>query len=406
VIHAPGQLERPGAVAAVPAIAVSTWRRLAIAASGLAATGIMALPASPIGQYFSLPAQLTDYGTHAQRAAELLEGGIAFPHFLWHAVVVAAHAVAPWLDWMEAARVIVVLSYGLQGVVLAWVITTMVAAPRHGFHTLCIVLLTLLVVTAAPVTVFNWRDGGLYYGYLNMESYASPTQALLKPLALLAFALTLRGFAARAGDLRSGLALGTVVVLSALAKPSFLICLVPAVVVLGGTRRLTGQAVHLVYLVGGCIVPSIGVLAWQYLAYFAPGGSSSIVVAPLLVMGYYSDWLAPKFLMSILLPSTVVLAYAREALADSTLRLAWLLFVFAAAYTYLLAETREPLAGNFAWAGQIGTYLLFVTSTVFALRRWTPGWRSAACALAFGLHAASGVFFYLFPMTWGTLPAR
>ena len=67
-------------------------------------------------------------------------------------------------------------------------------------------------------------------------------------------------------------------------------------------------------------------------------------------------------------------------------------------YTYLLAETRDPLAGNFAWTGQIATYLLFVASTVFVLRHWAV-WvgEPLLCAVAFSLHAASGVLFFVLP---------
>ncbi len=264
-------------------------------------------------------------------------------------------------------------------------------------------MLSLACVIAAPVTILTWREYALYFGYLNMESYASPTQALLKPLALLVFALTARGLVS-GGSLRDGIVLFVTVVLSALVKPSLLLCMLPATCMLGASRWLGGTRHHLAYLVGAVVVPSVAILTWQYLFYFGSGERSAIVFAPFLVMGYYATGLGPKFLMSIVLPLTVLLVYGRQVLGLPAMQLVWVQFAIAVACTYLLAETREPLAGNFAWTGQIATYLLFVASAVFAMRRWAAGWASAVCAVAFSLHVASGVLFFVYPTAWGAVP--
>jgi hypothetical protein len=361
----------------------------------------MAAPSSPIARYFSLTTP-TDYLTHAQLASTILSEGIYFPHFLWHVLVVAVHVAAPWLSWMDAAKGVVLVSYGLQGAVLAWVIATRVGAPRHVSHLSGIVLLTLLFVTAAPVTILTWREGAFYFGYLNMESYASPTHALLKPLALVTFVLTVNGLIDR-GNRRDGAVLAAASLLSALAKPSLTICLLPATVVLSAWRWVTGQRQSKVYLAVALVTPSVLVVAWQYWLYFGQEGSR-IIFAPLLVMGYYAGGLAVKFAMSIVLPLTVLLVYRRQALSDTAIQLAWLQFALAASFTYLLAESREPLAGNFAWTGQIAVYLLFVTSAIFALGRQASRLASAACLIAFALHVVSGILFFLYPFDWGRVP--
>ncbi|HEU4687582.1 MAG TPA: hypothetical protein VFS23_04425 [Vicinamibacterales bacterium] len=374
---------------------------VAMTASGCAAAALVAAPSSPVAQYFSRTTP-TDYLTHAQLASEILSEGIRFPHFLWHVLVVAVHTAAPWLSWMDAAQGVVVVSYGLQGAALAWVIATHVGSPRHVSHLLGVVLLTLLFVTAAPVTILTWREEAFYFGYLNMESYASPTHALLKPLALVTFVLTCNGFSDRANR-RDGIVLASTSVLSALAKPSLTICLLPAAVALSAWRWLRGQRQSIEYLALALVTPSALVVAWQYWLYFGQEGSR-IMFAPLLVMGYYANGLAAKFVMSILLPLTVLLVYRREALRDPAIQLAWLQFALAASYTYLLAESREPLAGNFAWTGQIATYLLFVTSAVFALGRQTRSLGSVVCVVAFAFHVISGILFFLYPFDWGRVP--
>ena len=371
-------------------------------ASCVAVAILMAVPWSPVTRYFSLPASSTDIGTHVQLAEEILANGIVFPHFLWHILVVAVHAVAPRLSWMDAAWIVVVASYALQGALLA-VIVTRVFPPTKKSDSLAIVCLTLLFVIAAPVTILTWREWALYYGYLNMDPYNSPTHALLKPLAIVAFGLTAKAFA-DGGNLRDGLLVSAAVALSALAKPSLTICLVPATVVLAAWYRAGGRTVPVAYLCGAIVVPALAVLAWEYLSYFAPGARSSIVVAPFLVMAHYATDLGPKFFMSILLPLAVLFVYGRQVFDDPAMQLAWIQFGFAVAYTYLLAETRDPLAGNFAWTGQISNYVLFIASAVFVLRHRGTRARTMPCAVAFGLHAASGLLFFVFPGSTGTIP--
>ena len=379
----------------------------AIWLSGLAVAAVMASPFAPIGRAFRDPAHLNDFGAHIENAQTLIEKGVTFPHLLWHAVVVVVHSVLPFLSWLAAAAIVVVGSYGLQGALLAWIVTGQVAQPRTRGDIFAVMALVMCLVIAAPVTVLTWYQKALYHGYLNMDSYASPTHALLKPLALVAFFFTARVFSEER-ERREGLVLGMATSLSALAKPSLLICLLPATLVLAAVRWLRTQPVRFRYLTRAFLLPCVALLTWQCLVYFAvpggaPGGSgeSSVLWAPFLVMGHYASWLGVKLLLSILLPVVVLFVYRRDVLTDVVMQLAWLQFAFAAGYSYLLAETRVPLAGNFVWSGQIGTYLLFVTSTIFALRQWLAGRPSRVCAGAFALHILCGVVFFAFPYSWG-----
>jgi len=165
---------------ATPALATPrALRAVAIVASSVVVAIVMAVPWSPVARYFSLPASRTDIGTHVKLAEEIATNGITFSHFLWHFLVVAVHAAAPSSSWMDAAWIVVVGSYALQGALLAFTIT-MVLPPAKRIHALGVALLALLFVTAAPVTIFTWREGALYYGYLNMsvqQPHTCPPQA-------------------------------------------------------------------------------------------------------------------------------------------------------------------------------------------------------------------------------------
>jgi hypothetical protein len=82
------------------------------------------------------------------------------------------------------------------------------------------------------------------------------------------------------------------------------------------------------------------VIGWQYWSYFGTGETSTIVWAPLLVASYFAKWPLLKALLSILLPLTVLAAYRTCVVRDLWLQIAWPTFGIAAAYSYLLAETR------------------------------------------------------------------
>ena len=126
---------------------------------------------------------------------------------------------------------------------LAWIAITLVRPPTGRVQALAVVILVLLLAIAAPVTILTWHEGALYFGYLNMDSYASPTHALLKPLALVAFFYTCRAFSNRR-SVREGVVLGAAVILSGLAKPSLLICLLPATAVIGALHWFGGRLVR------------------------------------------------------------------------------------------------------------------------------------------------------------------
>jgi hypothetical protein len=383
-----------GSAPATPAAVASSYGRLlqtvAIVVAAILVAIVMAMPWSPIATIFGYPK--SDFRVHANVARDIAKNGITIPHFLWHLLAIAVHKALPSTSWMGASFIVVIASYALQGAALAWVSTTAVAEPRRGVDVVGVVVLSLLLVIVAPVTILTWPRKQFYFGYLNMESYLSPTQALLKPIALVVFALTAKLFA-NTDTGRERMTLAVCVVLASMAKPSLTICLVPATIVLGLWYRLSGRPIHLGHLVGAILAPAAAILMWQYGVYFGAAGRSSIIFAPFAVMGR-SRGMFPRFVMSLLLPLTVLLVYRRRLLEDAAMKLAWVLFAFAAAYTYLLAETRETIAGNFAWAGQIGTYLLFVASTVFVLRNWTGLRRSGLCGIAFGLHVVCGIVYF------------
>jgi hypothetical protein len=359
----------------------------------------LALAAVTMGVYGTIAAGLVtgsrDYRLHILFAKALHEtGNLPAPHFLLHALIAGLFAarLAPSLD--AACRMLLASCYGATALILYGAFWSAFRRSWIG-RPLGVFLLSLAVLLAEPITLSH----AYQLGYLWIESYVIPTSTLLKPFALAVFFLTVWCFSGR--EIRTGtvatLALATVV--GALSKPSFLICALPAVAVLCVFRLCRKVFVSWRALLLGLYIPSIAVLGWQFYESYSGAGTAvtyhdSIIWAPLKVMSFYAKDILPKLLLSILFPLTVTAVCWRHARRNTVLQLGWIVFLFGAAYTYLLAEKVHWPAANFLWSGYIATFVLFAASVlVFGEvleAKSSARWRVLLCGTVLALHVASG----------------
>lgn len=389
-----------------------------------------------------------DYKTHLQVANIMVAGGTPtyYPHFVFQMIVLAIKTINPETIIHLSLFTIhgatsqlfgscdlypdptglefpMVVSMVLLHIILGVVVYRFL---RHAFSRhpalpapSILALITLLLLLVAPVTLFQWisNDPFRYVSYIGINVYHNPTITVLKPLALLLFWFSLHSFAERDTPLSAptGMLLiattALLTILSTIAKPSYIICLGPGLVLLAAYRIVRKQPVNLRALAYGVLLPAFVVLLWQYrLTYAATTDlpETKIVFAPFEVMLRFASMpvLLAKFLLSILFPLCVLALFFRDAIKCVSLNLAWLVFGVGAAYGYLLAETGiRKATGNFLWGTQTSLFILFVVSVAFLVTRaggmspflraaWSD-WRRLACLLAFGLHVASGILYYV-----------
>jgi hypothetical protein len=374
------------------------------------------LPLMPIAVVES-----ADYRDHIRDARLWAEAGMSLqaanrPHFLFHALTIGAHTVLP--DWNAAGSAVIVIIAGVTGAIVYALLRPAIGTQSRLRGDALAVVGALALMLIAPVTLFTWAERNLYFGYIPAHVYHNPTQNVLKPFALLFFVCALRVYltpqpplrARRGGVERSetGVRLGwgvrsvaltfVIGLCATLAKPSFSICLLPALGAVTLYRLYRRQPINWLLLIFGVGAPVALVLAWQY--FFHRSGMGGFALDPFRVM----DFLSPgtwhwKFVMSILFPAAVYLAYWRQARSQLDLNLAWLAFGASTAYLYFLNEPRDFTSANFWWSAQICIFVLLVISTIFFVRqlraqqRWT--WEAAVCALLLALHVASGVLWYV-----------
>ncbi len=247
-----------------------------------------------------------------------------------------------------------------------------------------------------PLSLLVSVDRKFYLGYIGITSYHNPTIILLRPLALLQFIFALRCFQ-KADSMwwQTGIA-ATVTLLATFAKPSFAICLLPAIGLVAAYLWLKKKTVDWPLFFFGFIIPTVIMLTWQFLVAYGSPEQSGIFFYPFGVMAGLSGYLGIKFLLSILFPLLVAILFLPEAARDTRMVLAWLSFLVGAFYSYFLAEgPPRTLDGNFIWSGKITLLVLFCISTLFLLERIRAvRWKTVLLGTVWVSHVVFGVVYY------------
>jgi hypothetical protein len=234
------------------------------------------------------------------------------------------------------------------------------------------IILVITLMFIAPITFFTWKDHNLYYGYIPSNVYHNPTSIIVRPLSLLLFITSLKIFHWEPKKKESVVfLLALLVLLSAICKPSYLICILPALIIFSAYQYYSKQKINWKFLILGVLVPGTILLGIQYFGTYVPNVNlidyqgGNIIFTPLAVMTQRSSWLFPKFLLSILFPVSVCIAYFKKVQQSTALSLSWFTFFFGSFYTYMMAESENFNDGNFLWSGQISLLILFISSLKF-----------------------------------------
>jgi hypothetical protein len=262
---------------------------------------------------------------------------------------------------------------------------------------------------AGPITLATIRGKDFYWGYIYPAStFHNPTIVLLKPFALLSLALALGALkVSMTGRPGWKLVLGLSVagVLSALAKPNWLLCFLPGLVLtVLFDSRLRGRP-SAWCVVGAAILSGLSVLAWQYTFLYGHPEAERIIFTPQKWLSQYG-WLAPlKLMLSIAFPVSVLLLSWNDLQKSLPLGLAWATFAVSLLIAYGFSET-GPRGGddNLGWSAQIALFVLFVVSAIAlvgvlrqpaAAVQWRGVRLRGGVALAiFILHLAGGLTYY------------
>ncbi len=364
------------------------------------------------GQPFDYQSQMQDAENYVQTG----EPRKPRPNFLYFMAIVAVERTIPPLgnDFYEASVLVNIVYYTAAGIIIYFMLRSAVPRPLPYITAFAMILLTISLQVIMPINIFTPDPPtALYFGYVSPSPHHNPTTVMLKPFALLMFIFAVMVFTKPHSRPTIALIVTATIItiLATLVKPNYIISLLPTLGLYTLFHRFyRGRPLNWWLLIVGFFVAAVLPLAWQYLYTYNRSDyyESSVALEAFVFMGANDPvkWLLiPKFLLSILFPLSVYIAYFKDASRELKLNLAWLAFGVGAFYAYFVVETGlKKDHGNFVWSGSITLFILFVVSMVYFLRQnketlWTrermPDKRFFICAAAYALHMVASVHWFI-----------
>lgn len=335
---------------------------------------------------FSHFIHLGDNLWHIQLAMEMGRRESFQPHPLFHACLIALTARGDTLTAPGVVAILLAAALGLR----AWLTASeLTESSRVSPFTSTVLCLGLALAMPLP----SWWGEKTYLGDLSPNSWHNPTGIFAMPLALAVFLTGMR--LVSRPTMRAAAVTSFVILLSLLAKPSYMLAFGPCLLVslLAAIGRAFRQdqlspasALGIVVLTFG---PAAILLTAQY-ALFTH--EVRVMYAPFEVWRRFTrDHMLGSVLVGIAFPLAVVACYPREANASQALTCAWATLAVGVATYALFAESGVRMThGNFRWGMIYADHILFVASSVFLFRQ-RGTLRRSLCLGVLGLHVISGV---------------
>jgi hypothetical protein len=332
----------------------------------------------------------SDYVIHLRYQQIVLDTGNLSalpPHPLYYLLGLSGPALFPGaVNLIDSNLVLLLLAYGIGSVALYGLLKSIVGEVSGSQirEVLIYAPLTLSLWCVVPfVNYGNPLNTLIGRPDISMNMFNSPTLILVKPFAVLAF-LGIANWLSKSSTRGWWAVLGVcaAVIAATLTKPNYTMALMPAAVMLLGFQFIKPIRLNRKLLIVGIIIPTIAILAWQYLRVYAPSAGTTLYtskqatgigIAPLaLFLTYWNFTIAQLivgFFASIVFPLAVYLAYFKTAWNNLILNLAWLVFLGGQAFAYIFIEIGYQAAGNMTWGGRITLFVLFAVSLGFFLRQ-------------------------------------
>src|ERR1035437_2198474 len=236
-------------------------------------------------------------------------------------------------------------------------------------------VLILFVAIAINITIAMYAPFFSIYMYLGQWSptiWHSPTFSLLKPFALWGFFSLLFIINDNKKSTTQYLFLTSIILaLGSLIKPSFIICLIPAVSLY--LLFFRWKQLKLYFKIAIVFLPSILFLLFQFFETYRIKETSSyfhdkIIFTWFGVMKTYSTNLFVSFILVIGFPLCVLLFNYKKIKGNTQLLLSWILVIVSYLISGFLAEQEKFKLGAFIFSFEICLFILYVFSLIEFLR--------------------------------------
>ena len=319
-----------------------------------------------------------------------VDGLKAAPYPLWHLLTLLFYQVFKIaLDPAAAytSCIFAVFSYG----VTCFMIKRASAFSGKEFGSVRTALLGAALYLVQPLYFYWIGRGERFIGVYSPNPLHNPTLMCARGFSLLAFCLVIDIWGAQASPDYKGIFfktetglkkyyiwLAVVLFLSAMAKPTFAECFIPAVGIIMLIRFFVAvskkKGREYFKVLGAtflCAVPTILYILIQFSMYFILGGSYGSDDSKLIITGFgevwsmYSDNIALSVLLGMAFPLYMVLTDTAFFIKDDKGKLALSVYVIGFLQAMLLGENGGKLAhADFLWPMMSGMLMMHAVSLI------------------------------------------
>ena len=374
----------------------------------------------PNGLYNEFNGPYNEFAPHILFAVKMdQEGRVVLPHFLFQLLTILHHYLLEFLklptyqisgingtinyDWGFSAFIVMLEIYIGIVFLLVYYLKLRFKNNIKNFENVAY-LVAFGISICTPIFLLAPVDGKFYLGYITPATiYFIPTQVLLKLPSLALFLLSPLFFSKSKDNAKFLLAIVPLVFLSGLAKPNWLLVMLPALGIVALIMFLKSYYVNWRAL-SLTVISSVAVLGWQYYFKFVDATSpiyksSIIITAPFEVWRYHSDFILMKIILSVLFPLYVTISFWKNVKDDFHVKYAWLLFSIGLIYLGFFGESVNKFSGNFVWCGQIANFMLFVAAASLFFSKYPIEYQKNKRKVIIGLalfcaHVVCGLIYY------------
>lgn len=305
----------------------------------------------------------SDFLEHVKIANGVRNGGEVPPHFLYHFLLnaISSHSGMASIHVSFLVIFIIVLITFIVAAKDIWSANT-------GVGKKFVVLAACFLLLSHPIPILFPYDRHLYFGYIASNVYHNPTILLLKLIALLHFLLLcklLDNDESGQTNYLDVILLTILTPLTILAKPNYIIVLIPALFLLYlGRLFFFRKSTRKLFVIGCSVgIPAFLLLMWQFVYFYGSESQNSIGIGLFEVFEINSElWtLVPKLIASIAFPSAVLVVMGSNLTRRLDFQLSALMFAVSLFYAYCLVDNvggAGSSSGNFWWSSQIAHFLL------------------------------------------------
>lgn len=361
-----------------------------------------------------------DYEAHNEIAMMLrlrhpLETFRDHPEPMWHLMVYLLVKLTHMRLEIAAAIVsgmFVLFAYAVSYAVLRK------SMPELEGSVIAFMCILLHIVIAIYVPWFNKEP---YMGQGSPTVWHNCTSIAVKPFALLAFLMTvdiieecrLSGFS-KSVPVSKGVGLGVMLLLSCLAKPSFVQIYYPAIFTLMVIWLIVYHKENFrmaLQLVAVC-VPSLLLTILQFvLAFYGTNKhAGGVTIAPFVVAKQFSPNIWISMLLAMAFPLFMLVAAAIDKKVGWSEIFAWILLGWGILWRLLMSEKGDRAAhGNFTWGYILGLYLVWFVGIRSYLKMYWDGEGAQnsrgpvfwIATVLLALHSLSGVYYLIYMIFLG-----